>query len=278
MKDLELTDDIFWKFSRYVKKVAGINLHEGKRELLKARLGKVLRKRNIPSFQQYYDMVVNDSSGEEIRLLLDAISTNHTFFFRESDHFLFLQDRVFEILNNGMRIPVRELRIWSAGCSSGEEPYTIAITLSEVMRKLGNKGVDFKILATDLSTRVLEIASRGIYEQEKIKDVPHELKVRYFQKGVNKWKGYVRVKKEIREKVHFRRLNFMEDFYFRRPFHFIFCRNVMIYFDNPTKEMLVGKFCRYLEKNGYFIIGHSESLTGVRHDLKYLKPSIFQKR
>ena len=180
MKDLELTDDIFWKFSRYVKKVAGINLHEGKRELLKARLGKVLRKRNIPSFQQYYDMVVNDSSGEEIRLLLDAISTNHTFFFRESDHFLFLQDRVFEILNNGMRIPVRELRIWSAGCSSGEEPYTIAITLSEVMRKLGNKGVDFKILATDLSTRVLEIASRGIYEQEKIKDVPHELKVRYF--------------------------------------------------------------------------------------------------
>ncbi len=274
--EMELTDDTFWKFSRFVKQNAGINLHEGKRELLKARLGKILRERNIASFEQYYNMVAKDDSGEELRILLDAISTNHTYFFRESDHFSFLKDKVIEILD-GSGVRRKEVRIWSAGCSSGEEPYSIAITLFEAMRS-NKRDFDFRILGTDISTKVLEIASRGVYEEEKVKDVPSELKVRYFQKGINRWEGYVRVKRQLRDRVHFRRLNFMEDFFFKKPFHFIFLRNVMIYFDNSTKEILVGKICRFLEKNGYLIIGHSESLTGVKHELRYIRPSIFQKK
>lgn len=276
MREMELTDEIFWKFSRFVKDTAGINLHEGKRELLKARLGKILRKRNINSFKEYYDLVVGDETGEELRILLDAISTNHTYFFRESEHFIFLREKALELLNGSRNY--KEIRVWSAGCSSGEEPYSIAITLSEALRTVKEFRIDYKVLATDLSTKVLDVASKGVYDIEQIKDVPYELKARYFQKGINRWAGYVRVKREIKEKVYFRRLNLMEDFSFKKPFHFVFCRNVMIYFDNPTKELLVRKICRFIEKNGYLIIGHSESLTGIKHELKYIRPSIFQKR
>lgn len=276
MLDLVLKDSEFQRFSRYVHDISGINLHEGKKELLKARLGKILRQRNFRSFREYYNHVVNDKSGHELILLLDSISTNLTYFFREPEHFDFLRTKALpEITNSKISSRNNTLRLWSAGCSSGEEAYSIAIAVSEAIN--GMKKWRFKILATDLSTKVLEKASAGIYEKEKVGKVPHELKRRYFQKGDNRWEGYFRLKKQITEKISFKRLNFMEAFCFKEPFEIIFCRNVMIYFDNPTKEALVGKLYRNLSDGGYLLIGHAESLTGIKHQLKYIQPSVYKK-
>ena len=277
MQEWVLKESDYNKFSRYVYDTCGINLHEGKKQLVKARLGKILRQRDFRSFRQYHQHVVNDKSGNELILLLDSISTNLTYFFREPAHFEFLRKRALpEIMKNRKR-PSRDncLRLWSAGCSSGEEAYSISMTISEA---LGNREKwQYKIQATDLSTKVLATATSGIYEKMKIEKIPYDLRKKYFQKGDNKWKGYFRVKRQVKEKISFRRLNFSEDFCFREPFDVIFCRNVMIYFDNPTKEVLVGKFFRNLVSGGYFFIGHSESLTGLKHQFKYIQPSIYQK-
>ena len=276
MQGLELKDSEFQKFSRYVYDVSGINLHDGKKELLKARLGKIIRQRNFRSFRQYYDHVVNDKSGYELIVLLDSISTNLTYFFRESGHFDFLKTKALpEIMNSKASSRDNSLRLWSAGCSSGEEAYSIAIAVSEAIGNM--KKWQFEILATDLSTKVLEKARAGIYENKKVDNIPYELKRRYLQKGDNRWKGYFRVKKEISEKISFQRLNFMEEFHFEEPFDVIFCRNVMIYFDNPTKEALVGKFYQQFANGGYFFIGHAESLTGIKHTFKYIQPSVYKK-
>jgi chemotaxis protein methyltransferase CheR len=276
MHELALEDREFQKFSRYVYDVSGINLHTGKKELLKARLGKILRKRNFRSFREYYDHVVNDKSGCELTLLLNSISTNLTHFFRESQHFEFLTSKVLpEIMNSKVSSTMNRLNLWSAGCSSGEEAYSVAIALREALHN--REKWQFKILATDLSTKVLATAGTGIYEGKKINGIPNELKRRYFQKGDNSWQGYFRVKKEIRETITFQRLNFKEEFHFPEPFHVIFCRNVMIYFDNPTREVLVEKFSRHLAHGGYLFIGHAESLTGISYNLKYIQPSIYKR-
>ncbi|MBW1856828.1 MAG: protein-glutamate O-methyltransferase [Deltaproteobacteria bacterium] len=276
MRELVLKDSEFEKFSRYVYNKCGINLHDGKKELVKARLGKILRQRDFRSFSQYYDYVLNDKSGHELILLLDSISTNLTYFFRESQHFDFLRTKALpEIMNSKASLEDNNLRVWSAGCSSGEEAYSIAIAISEILHN--REKWQIKILATDLSTKVLATANTGIYEKKKIDSVPHELRRRYFQKGDNRWKGYFRVKQEVRKKISFERLNFMEEFYFNVPFDVIFCRNVMIYFDNPTKEALIGKFFQNLSNGGYLFAGHAESLTGLKHPFKYIQPSVYQK-
>ena len=276
MPELVLKDSEFEKFSRYVYDKCGINLHDGKKELVKARLGKILRQRDFRSFSQYYDYVVNDKSGNELILLLDSISTNLTYFFREPQHFDFLRSKALpEIIKMKMSSRNNCLRFWSAGCSSGEEAYSIAIAVSEIFNNRDDWQT--KILATDLSTKVLATAHNGVYEEKKIESIPYELRRRYFQKGDNRWKGYFRVKQEVRKKISFERLNFMEEFYFNVPFDVIFCRNVMIYFDNPTKEALIGKFFQNLSNGGYLFAGHAESLTGLKHPFKYIQPSVYQK-
>jgi len=276
MAGLALTDNEFRRFSRYVYDVCGINLHEGKKELLKARLGKILRQRNFRSFREYYDHVVNDKSGHELVVLLDSISTNLTYFFREPEHFDFLRTRALpEIIESKTSSRDNTLRFWSAGCSSGEEPYSIAIAVSEALDN--RKKWHIKILATDLSTKVLATASAGIYDKEKMTNIPYELKRRYFQKGDNRWEGCFRLKKEVREKISFQRLNLMEKFHFTEPFDLIFCRNVMIYFDNPTKVVLAGKLYGCISDGGYLFIGHAEGLTGIKHDFKYIQPSVYRK-
>lgn len=276
MQGLALKDSEFQRFSRYVYDKCGINLHGGKKELLKARLGKILRQRNFHSFRAYYDQVVNDKSGYELTLLLNSISTNLTYFFREPEHFDFLRARALpELIETKASSRDNSLRLWSAGCSSGEEAYSIAITVSEAV--YGMKKWQIEIYATDLSTKVLATANAGIYEEEKVHNIPFDLKRRYFQKGSNKWKGYFRVKKGIRDMISFKRLNFMEKFLFKDPFDVVFCRNVMIYFDNPTKEGLIKKLSQCLSNGGYLLVGHSESLTGVKHQLKYIQPSIYKK-
>ncbi len=255
---------------------AGINLHGGKKELVKARLGKILRHRDFSSFGEYYDHVINDTTGHEVTILLDAISTNLTYFFREPQHFNFLTGKALpEIKRRKLTSGDKVIRFWSAGCSSGEEAYSIAITVHESLN--GMQDWQVKILATDISTEVLARADAGIYEEKKLEGIPYELKRRYFQRGSNRWKGYFKAKKEFRKTITFLRLNFIEDFSFAKPFDLIFCRNVMIYFDNPVKEGIVGKFFRNLAIGGYLFIGHAESLNGLRHQFKYIQPSVYQK-
>jgi chemotaxis protein methyltransferase CheR len=276
VQDLVLKDNEFQKLSRYVYETAGINLHGGKKELVKARLGKILRQRDFISFGQYYDHVVNDTTGHELTILLDSISTNLTYFFREPQHFDFLTRKALpEIKRTKFPLSDKVLRFWSAGCSSGEEAYSIAIAVFEYLNGIQNFQVN--ILATDLSTEALAKADAGIYDEKKLEIIPYDLKRRYFQRGSNRWKGYFKAKKELRKTITFLRLNFIEDFSFPKPFDMIFCRNVMIYFDNHIKEEVVGKIFRNLAVGGYLFIGHAESLTGLGHQFKYIQPSVYQK-
>ena len=222
MPELILKDSEFHKLGRYVYDMVGINLHEGKKELVKARLGKILRQRDFRSFGQYYDHVLHDESGRELTILLDSISTNLTYFFREPQHFEFLTGKALpEIMKRKSSSGNDRLRFWSAGCSSGEEAYSITMAVNEMLNA-GNWQT--KILATDLSTKVLAAASAGVYEKKKMESIPSALKRRYFQKGNNRWKGYFKVKQEFRKGIDFQRLNLMDEFHFAEPLDVIFCQ------------------------------------------------------
>lgn len=273
---LELTDRDYRNFSDLIYEKSGINLHQGKRELLKARLAKVLRQFQFRSVGEYYDYLMKDTSGDAFIPLLDVISTNLTAFLRESRHFDFLSGTaVPELFLSGDTRGTKEIRIWCAGCSSGEEAYSIAITMLDALPE--NRRKDLRILGTDLSTRMLRLAERGVYEAQRVEKIPYDLRRRYFQKGVNRWSGYYRVKPHVRSLVRFQRLNFIEPFSFSDTFDIVFCRNVMIYFDKETQERLVNRFHEVIRTPGYLFIGHSESLTGVRHRFRYVRPSVYRK-
>ncbi len=265
----EMTDAQYTTLMRIIYDCAGINLGDSKKELLLARLGKVLRRRKIRGFREYLGILRGDVTGEELVSLLDAISTNVTHFFRESGHFEFLAERLAEDEFTG------NPRIWSAGCSSGEEPYSIAVILHEFFpRPLMPLPC---ILATDLSTRMLEKAVEGVYPDSAARDMDAVLLRKYFLRGRNASEGMIRVKRELSGLITFQRQNLMEPFDFGALFHFIFCRNVMIYFDNATRQGLVEKFYQALEPGGYLIIGHSESLNGIHHPFRYVQPTIYRK-
>lgn len=276
MIQMELTDKDFRNFSNLIYEKCGINLHQGKRELLKARLAKVLRQSRFSSVKEYYDYLMNDSSGDAFIPLLDVISTNLTAFFREPRHFEFLAGPLAEELYmSGGPKKSGDIRIWCAGCSSGEEAYSIAMTMLEALPESRHK--DIRILATDISTRMLEVADRGVYEAARVEKVPLPIRRRCFQRGVQRWKGYYRIKSHVRQRIHFQRLNFIEPFSFSQLFDIVFCRNVMIYFDKITQENLVKRFYDVIAKPGYLFIGHSESLTSIKHSFKYVKPSVYKK-
>lgn len=195
---------------------------------------------------------------------------------REPKHFEFLSQTVVPNLLKSRRGTLKQkINIWCAGCSSGEEPYSIAITVLEALPQASQ--VDVSILATDISTRMLAVAAKGIYGADKVEKIPYEWKRRYSERGVKSCEGYFRVKPWVRELVTFRRVNLMEPFPCDSSFDAIFCRNVMIYFDKPTQERLVSRFHQVLTKDGYFLIGLSESLTGIQHPFKYVQPSIYLK-
>jgi len=271
----EFTDADFIKISRLVYEQCGINLHDGKKELVKARLGKRIRSGQFSSFREYFDYVVNDQSGEEMIQLLDSISTNFTHFFRENQHFEYLKHDFIPAHKSRIGSGPKKLRIWSAGCSTGEEPYSIAITLLESLPP--GSGWDIKILATDLSTKVLTAAQSGVYLREKIQSLSSDLVRKYFLRGENRWQNYVKIKQQVKSIITFQRLNFMQSFSFHEPFDCIFCRNVMIYFDLETRTHLVNRFFENLGKGGIFFIGHSESLSGMEHPFHYVKPAIYKK-
>lgn len=270
---LNLTAKQFEKISGLVYEISGIDLHEGKEELVKARLLKRLRHLKIANFEHYLKYVANDKSKAEIRTMVDVLTTNKTHFFRESEHLDFLRNVMIPGLHKG---PVR---IWSAGCSSGEEPYSIAIVFREAMPQMA--GYDIKILATDISDRMMEKARQGIYDEETLKTLPRPLKLKYFRK-VNSKTHHVQdhryqVIPELQSMVSFAKLNLMNEWPMRGLFDAIFCRNVMIYFDKPTQEKLVGRFWSYLREGGYLMVGHSESLTFLNHNYRYLQPAVYRK-
>jgi chemotaxis protein methyltransferase CheR len=254
--------------------MSGINLGDQKRELLKARLAKRLRALRLSDIRAYMDFLRNDSSGQEIVNFLDVITTNKTDFFREPQHFDFLSQDILPSLDR-LCGAGGDFRLWSAACSSGEEPYTLSIVLLENRAMLGRRKVN--IHASDLSTKVLGNAERGVYAAERVAGIPRNILTKYFQKGQNRWQGYVRVRPELRSLVQYSRINLMDRFSFDQPFHVIFCRNVMIYFDKITQQRLVEKFWHALVGGGYVFVGHSESLAGIKHDFKFIRPAIYRK-
>jgi len=268
-----MTETQFRAISTLVKSICGIDLHDGKKELVKARLAKRIRLLGLQSFDDYIRLVREDVGGNELTGMLDSLSTNLTFFFRESAHFEYLRSVAIPRLIEQRR-PQGRLRIWSAGCSTGEEPYSLAMLLLEHFPAL--RGWDVRILATDLSTRVLAQAREGVYDASRVKQVPAALAGKYFEPDPRNGESY-RVSGAARAMVTFARLNLMERWPMTGPFDVIFCRNVMIYFDKPTQEDLVRRFHALLSPGCLLVVGHSESLTGVAHAFHYVRPAVYQK-
>lgn len=266
-----ITTEEFHRFRALIYDESGISLSEQKKSLLASRLSKRLRDLDLATFSEYYAKVTKDQTREEFTRMLDLISTNKTDFFREPKHFEFLRERVIPELER-----TKSIRIWSSACSTGEEPYTIAMTLLENVQHPAQW--DFKILASDLSTRVLAKAASGTYDEERVRDVPPDIVKRHFLRGRGESTGLLKVKPHLADMIRFQRLNLMDDeFPIKSPLDLIFCRNVMIYFDRPTQETLVNKFYRYLKPGGYLLIGHSESLQWVTHPFKSIAPTIYWK-
>ncbi len=269
--DYGITYEEFLRFSKLIYDKSGISLGDQKQTLLASRLSKRLRDLGLATFAEYYERVTGDPSKEEFTHMLDLISTNKTDFFREPKHFDFLRELILPKLAQQKRI-----RIWSSACSTGEEPYTIAMTLQDGVSDPGQW--DFKILATDLSTRVLAKAAEGVYDAERVREVSPEIVRRHFLRGRGNSECLLKVKPHLTAMIRFRRLNLMDEQYpIKSPLDLIFCRNAMIYFDRPTQERLVNKFYRYLKPGGHLFIGHSESLQWVNHPFETVAPTIYQK-
>jgi chemotaxis protein methyltransferase CheR len=272
----ELSDIDFRRFSALVYEKCGIYLHRGKKELVRARLGRRMREAGFEDFKSYYRFLTKDESGNELVMMLNAISTNLTSFFREERHFDFLENDIFPTYVAELEAGDRRRReFWSAGCSSGEEAYSLAMC---VLEYFGNDaGHNVKVLATDISTKVLAQARSGVYRAPRFGKMPNALLRKYFHRGYGKQEGYFRVKPLLKEVVEFRRVNLVEPFSFKRRFDLILCRNVMIYFDRTSQAALVNRLCDVLRGGGYLFVGHSETLTGIEHPLTYVQPSIYCK-
>lgn len=265
----------FDRLSRFIYDTCGIKMPEVKKTMLEARLQKRLRSLGMRSFTHYCDyLFAPEGQEQELVQMLDMVTTNKTDFFREPDHFDYLTRTV--LPDWVARHPDSTLSIWSAGCSSGEEPYTLAMVLSEFALK--NTGFDFKILASDISTRVLEKAKQAIYNESQVDPVPMELKKKYLLRSKDRNSGMVRIVPELRDKVRFRRLNFMDqDFGMRDQLDIIFCRNVIIYFDRPTQEKLLQRFHRNMKPGAFIFMGHSETLSGLNVPLVSVYPTVYRK-
>ncbi|MDY6796635.1 MAG: protein-glutamate O-methyltransferase CheR [Actinomycetota bacterium] len=269
----ELKDRDFQCISSFVYERYRINLHAGKKMLVQHRLNKRLRELGISDFRTYWEYL--QEYGEEVVAMVDCLTTNHTKFFREPDHFDCLRKRVFPLLRE------REeggIRIWSAGCSSGEEAYSLAIVLCEAIEDVENR--DALILATDISQRMLERARGGVYSKSSIADIPPDLRMKYFDPVDVERNGELmfKVSRNLCDMVRFRTLNLAGQWPMKRKFDVILCRNVMIYFDHDTQKELVDRFWNILKHGGVFIVGHCESLMGKMGKFKYQEPTVYVKR
>ncbi len=277
--EVRLTQTEFREIADLAYDRFGLDLKRGKEALVAARLGKKLRQFGFRSFAEYYRHVLADPTGEALIELIDALTTNHTSFLRERAHFEFLARAAHQELRQ-----VSALRLWSAACSSGEEPYSIAMCLSEALartptpRPAPQAARQFRILATDISTRVLAAARRAVYPAGRFDDVPEAWRRAYLLRGRGESQGFYKIKPELAETVEFARLNLIEPFPAREPFQVIFCRNVMMYFDKATQQNIVQRLAQCLARGGYLFVGHSESLTGVEHGLEYVCPAVYRRR
>jgi len=267
-----ISDKEFRQLADYIKANYGINLKDEKKVLVMGRLQKVLQDTGCKSFSEYYEYLLGDDNGQAVITMINKITTNHTFFMREADHFTYFQEQVLPYMKS--TIGDRDLRVWCAASSTGEEPYTLAIIIDTY---LGSEKLwwDAKVLATDISEQALFQAIEGVYSEERLNLLPKSWKLNYFDKvdGAN-WV----VKDKLKQEVIFRKFNLMESrFPFKKKFHVIFCRNVMIYFDQETKRKLIQKFYDSLEDGGYLFVGHSEPINKSETNLHYVIPSVYRK-
>ncbi|WP_396223608.1 CheR family methyltransferase [Gemmatimonas sp.] len=269
LAESELTPAQFTRITDVLHEHAGIRMREGKEGLVRARLTKRLRKLGLPDFDAYLNFVQQDPSRREFAEMIDALTTNKTSFLREATHFDFLRDTVFPQLSG----PVR---IWSAGCSSGEEPYTLAMLCNESFADIATR--DVRILSTDISHRVLAQAKAGTYPADITSDVPAPWLQKYWTRTQDaSGRAQYEAGKSLRRLVHFAKLNLMERWPMQGPFDAILCRNVMIYFDKATQQQLVERYWQLLRPGGHLFVGHSESLTGLSHKFRYVQPAVYVK-
>lgn len=270
-----LSSKEFEALSRFIYSEVGIKMPPNKKVMLEARIKKRIKELGMHSYKDYSSLILSEESSSELFHFIDVVTTNKTDFFREPKQFQFLVDyavpELKKLYNAGQD---NSIKIWSAGCSTGEEPYTLAMVLCDLLKEPDK----IRILASDVSTQVLEKASLAIYEEEKVEPVPLEFKKKYLLRSKVREKKLVRIVPELRRLIEFRRINFMHDNYeIKELFHAVFCRNVIIYFDRPTQERIVGKICRSLIKGGFLFIGHSESLFNMELPLEQVAPSIYRK-
>jgi chemotaxis protein methyltransferase CheR len=272
----QLAEEDFDFLCRLIYERSRIHLGRDKKVLVATRLAKRLRQLQLSGYGEYCDLLRSPAREEELRYLIDRISTNHTHFFREMKHFDFLREKVLPPWSAKSHLDREPLRVWSAACSSGEEPYSLAIHLAEHLAPAHLNA--WQIAASDISTRVLEIAEHGVYDADKLAGVGPELLRRHFQKGVGDRAGQFRVKDQMRQQIQFYHLNLLQPPYpFAQLFHVILCRNVMIYFDRPTQEALIAHLAERLVVGGYLLVGHSESLSAIKHPLQLIQPAIYLK-
>lgn len=271
-REFVFTDDDFFHIRDLLGSHAGIVLSEIKKDLVYGRLSKRLRKLGINRFDDYLTKVEADE-GELVEFI-NALTTNLTSFFRENHHFEFMTNELLPALIKE-KAANRKLRIWSAGCSTGEEPYSIAMTVRDVFKDLA--GWDIKIIATDLDTNVVNAASSGVYPIERVKGLPAKRLKRWFRKGVGQNDGYVRVVDDLRTMIEFRPLNLLGGWPMKDSFDFMFCRNVVIYFDKDTQRKLFDRYANVIKEQGHLFIGHSESLHSVSDRFSLVGNTIYQK-
>ena len=261
-----ITDEQFDRFKKLIYDVAGISMAPEKKMLVASRLAKRLNHYGLDSYGKYYQLVNSKQYPGEFQMMVDLLTTNETYFFREPQHFDFIQDEVLKNWSNG------DCRIWSAASSSGEEVYTLSMVLAET---LGNR--PWNILGSDISTRVLEGCRQAVYPMSRASKMPQKYLKKYCLKGVREQDGMLLIDKRLRERCEFRQIYLMEHFPDVGLFDMIFLRNVMIYFDPPTKTKLIEKIIRHLKPEGYLFISHSESLHGLTDKVESVKPSVYRK-
>ena len=269
----EITDAEFNRIRGFIKQKLGINLSNEKKSLVQSRFASIMHDKDLDDFTQYFDYLLQDKTGEALIQFVNKITTNHTYFMRERDHFDYLRETVLPYIYEN-HSQDRDLRFWCAGCSTGEEAYTLEMIIQDFFKSKPARW-DTRILATDVSTNVLIKAAQGVYPPESLKCLPESWLRDYFQPAGG---GCVQARDEIRKLITYRKFNLMDEkFPFKKPFQTIFCRNVMIYFDSGTRDQLVNKFYDATVTGGFLFIGHSESLNHKTTKYKYIKPAVYRK-
>ncbi len=272
--NVEMSWKDFHKLSSFIQQETGIKMPDHKKVMLQGRLHKRLRYLQIPSFKDYVSYIFEEGGKDEIINMINVVSTNKSDFFREPIHFHYLNNTLLpELVQTKQN---KTIKIWSAGCASGEEIYTIAITLSEYFE--GMSGFSYYIFGTDISSEMIAQTKKGIYKEEKVADIPHEIKKKYFLRSKNRIRPTIKVGEKLRKNIQLQRLNFMDSSYpVKDTFDIIFCRNVLIYFEHENQEYVITKLCQHLRKDGIFFLGHSESIMNMDVPLQQVRPTIFRK-